>query len=76
MLRTPEATPKESNLVPDDFDLALRCLKTDLALLDLRRELIHKAHDARVVLALTDRILELQQARPARWKRWTARWGR
>jgi hypothetical protein len=61
MLRTPEPRPQESNLLPDDFDFALRRLKTDLALLDLRRELIHKQLDARGVLALTDRILELQQ---------------
>jgi hypothetical protein len=61
MLRTPGPRQKESNLVPDDFDLALRRLKTDLALLDLRRELIHKPLGPREVMALTDRILELQQ---------------
>jgi hypothetical protein len=52
--------PKDTKLVPEDFDLALRRMKTDLALLDLRRSLIHDELDATSVLALADRILELQ----------------
>ena len=48
--------------MPDDFDLALRRMKTDLALLDLRRALLRdEPGRARSVLALTDRILELQR---------------
>ena len=35
-----DPAPKDSNLLPDDFDLALRRMKTDLALLDLRRTLL------------------------------------
>ena len=62
MLSGPEPTPKDSNLMPGDFDLALRRMKTDLALLDLRRELLREDLDAPTVLALTDRILELQHA--------------
>jgi hypothetical protein len=37
-------------------------MKTDLALLDLRRALLHDDLDAPSVLALADRILELQRA--------------
>jgi hypothetical protein len=62
MLRGSELTAKESNLVPDDFDHALRRMKNDLALLDLRRQLLREELDAPEVLALTDRILALQQA--------------
>jgi hypothetical protein len=62
MLSGIEPTPKDSNLVPQDFDHALRRMKTDLALLDLRRSLLHDDLDAPSVLALADRILALQQA--------------
>ena len=62
MLSGLEPTPKDSNLVPEDFDLALRRMKTDLALLDLRRSLLHDELDASSVLAVANRILELQQA--------------
>ena len=62
MLSGPDLTPKDSKLVPDDFDRALRRLKTDLALLDLRRRLLREDLDASAVLAITDRILELQRA--------------
>jgi hypothetical protein len=55
-------TPKDSKLVPEDFDLALRRMKNDLALLDLRRSLLQADLDAPTVLALADRILELQRA--------------
>jgi hypothetical protein len=61
MLSGPEPTPKDSNLVPEDFDFALRRMKTDLALLDLRRSLLHDELDAPAVLAIAARILELQQ---------------
>jgi hypothetical protein len=61
MLSGTQPTPKDSNLVPDDFDRALRRMKADLALLDLRRELLRQDLDAPRVLALTDCILELQR---------------
>lgn len=48
--------------MPDDFDFALRRMKTDLALLDLRRQLLRDDLDARTVLSLTDQILALQNA--------------
>jgi hypothetical protein len=69
MLSRLELEPLESNLVPHDFDVALLRMKTDLALLDLRRELLRENLDARSVLALTDRILALQAARPQRTAR-------
>ena len=62
MLSSLHPTPKDSNLVPDDFDRALWRMKTDLALLDLRRQLLREELDAPATLALTSRILELQRA--------------
>jgi hypothetical protein len=62
MWRALEPSTKDSKLVPDDFDLALRRMKKDLALLDLRRSLLRDDLDAPRVLALTDQILELQRS--------------
>lgn len=61
MLSGPHPTPKDSTLVPDDFDRALRRMKTDLALLALRRELLRRDLDAPTVLSLADQIIELQR---------------
>ena len=55
-----EPRDKEPTLAPEDFDHALRRMKTDLALLGLRRELLRPDLDARQVLALADRIVTLQ----------------
>jgi hypothetical protein len=52
---------EESPLGPDDFDLALRRMKNDLALLGLRRQLLRRDLAAPEVLALVDRIVELQR---------------
>jgi hypothetical protein len=52
---------EEARLRPDDFDRALRRMKSDLALLDLRRQLLHRELGASEVLALTQQILELQR---------------
>jgi hypothetical protein len=62
MWRTLEPSTQDSKLVPNDFDLALRRMKNDLALLDLRRSLLRDPLDAPGVLALTERILELQRS--------------
>jgi len=55
-----EPRGKEPTLGPDDFDHALRRMKTDLELLGLRRQLLRRELDAQQVLALTERIVELQ----------------
>ena len=52
---------EESPLGPDDFDFALRRMKTDLTLLGLRRQLLRPDLAAPEVLALVDRIVELQR---------------
>ena len=62
MWRAIEPSTKDSKLVPDDFDLALRRMKTTLALLDMRRSLLRDDLDAPGVLALTEQILELQRS--------------
>jgi hypothetical protein len=59
-----EPRSKEPILAPEDFDHALRRMKTDLALLGLRRELLRRdLFDAPQVLALADRIVALQTQR-------------
>ncbi len=55
-----EPRSEESTLGPDDFDHALRRLKTDLSLVDLRRQLLRPELDARQVLALAEHIVTLQ----------------
>jgi hypothetical protein len=55
-----EPRGEESSLGPEDFDHALRRMKTDLALLGLRRELLRQDLDARRVLALADQIVAIQ----------------
>ena len=62
MWRALEPSTKDSKLVPDDFDLALRRMKKDLALLDMRRSLLRDDLDAPGVLALTEQILDLQRS--------------
>jgi len=62
MWRAIEPSTKDSKLVPDDFDLALRRMKKDLALLDMRRSLLRDDLDAPGVLSLTEQILELQRS--------------
>jgi hypothetical protein len=62
MWRTLEPSTQDSKLVPDDFDFALRRMKKDLALLDMRRSLLRDDLDAPGVLALTQQILELQRS--------------
>ena len=62
MWRSIEPSTKDSKLVPDDFDLALRRMKKDLALLDMRRSLLRDDLDAPGVLSLTEQILELQRS--------------
>ena len=62
MWRALEPSTQDSKLVPHDFDCALRRMKNDLALLDLRRSLLRDDLDGPGVLALTARILELQRA--------------
>ena len=62
MWRAIEPSTKDSKLVPDDFDHALRRMKNDLALIDMRRSLLRDDLDAPGVLALTERILRLQRA--------------
>jgi hypothetical protein len=53
----------ETRLLPHDFDRALRRMKTDLALMDLRRRLLDPHLDARAVLEITARIQALQAER-------------
>ena len=66
-----EPRSEESNLAPEDFDHALRRMKTDLALLGLRRELLQPGLDARQILSLTEQIVALQAgACGRRAKRW------
>ena len=62
MWRALEPSTPDSKLMPNDFDCALRRMKNDLALLDLRRTLLRDDLDARGVIALTDQILELQRS--------------
>ena len=62
MWRAIELSTKDSKLVPDDFDFALRRMKKDLALLDMRRSLLRDELDAPGVLALTQQILDLQRS--------------
>jgi hypothetical protein len=49
--------------MPRDFDRALRRMKAELALTDLRRRLLDPHLDARTVLAITARIQALQAER-------------
>jgi len=60
-----EPRDEEPTLGPDDFDHALRRMKTDLALLGLRRELLRPDLDARQVLEIADRIVTLQSCEGA-----------
>lgn len=53
----------ETHLMPRDFDRALRRMKAELALTDLRRRLLDPHLDARTVLAITARIQALQAER-------------
>lgn len=55
-----EPRGEEPSLGPEDYDQALRRMKTDLALLGLRRELLRPDLDARRVLALADQIVTIQ----------------
>jgi hypothetical protein len=50
----------ETRLTHYDFDRALRRMKADLAVTELRRRLLDSSLDARTVLEITDRIQELQ----------------
>jgi hypothetical protein len=49
--------------MPHDFDRALRRMKSDLALTDLRRRLLDRRLNAREVLEITARIQALQAER-------------
>lgn len=49
--------------MPHDFDRALHRMKRELALTELRRRLFDPGLDAREVLGLARRILELQEQR-------------
>lgn len=49
-----------AQLSPDDFDRALRRMKAELALTELRRLLLDPGLEARAVLELSDRIQALQ----------------
>jgi hypothetical protein len=53
--------PRESRLMPQDFDRALRRMKTDLALTELKRQLLDPSLDARSVLELVAQIEGLQR---------------
>jgi hypothetical protein len=46
--------------MPQDFDRALRRMKAELAIIELRRRLLDPGLDARAVLDITDRIQALQ----------------
>jgi hypothetical protein len=70
MLRTssPDAagtseTASGTRLMPDDFDRALRRMKAELAVTELRRRLLDPDLGARAVLELSDRIAALQTER-------------
>jgi hypothetical protein len=53
---------RESRLIPLDFEQALREMKQQLALIELRRNLLDPSlDDARAVLGITQRILEAQE---------------
>ncbi|MGH0031753.1 MAG: hypothetical protein ACQGVC_18350 [Myxococcota bacterium] len=52
--------PEESHLMPQDFDRALRRMKSDLALTELKRRLLDPSLDAVRVLEVADRIQRLQ----------------
>ena len=51
---------KESPLMPQDFDRALRRMKNDLALIALKRQILDPDLDAKTVLSLMDQIAGLQ----------------
>ena len=57
-----EPRSAEELLVPEDYDRALRQMKHQLTLLQLRRALLDPRLDAASVLALSDRIVALQAA--------------
>jgi hypothetical protein len=52
--------PKESPLMPQDFDRALRRMKNDLALIALKRQILDPGLDAKTVLSLVDQIEGIQ----------------
>lgn len=47
-------------LMPHDFDRALRRMKAELAMTELRRRLLDPGLDARTALEVTERVLALQ----------------
>ena len=59
VLRLPPL-PRESRLMPEDFDVALRRMKTDLALTALKRQLMDPHLDARGVLDVVAQIERFQ----------------
>ena len=52
-----------SQLSPRDFDRALRRMKAELAITELRRRLLDPGLEARAILEITDRVLTLQKQR-------------
>ena len=52
---------RESRLSPLDFERARDQMKQQLALIELRRNLRDPSLDARAVLGITQRILEIQK---------------
>jgi hypothetical protein len=56
----PACPVPETHLMPQDFDRALRRMKAELAITDLRRRLLDPSLDARAVLDITDRVQALQ----------------
>ena len=59
VLRLPPP-PRESHLMPQDFDRALRRMKRDLALTELKRQLLDPRLDAQEVLEVIEQIEALQ----------------
>jgi hypothetical protein len=51
----------ETCLAPHDFDRALRRMKVELAITDLRRRLLDSRLEARDVMEIADRVLALQK---------------
>ena len=58
-----DASHDASQLSPHDFDRALRRMKAELAITELRRRLLDPGLGARAILEITDRVLALQKQR-------------